>query len=275
MHEEVRSRDPHSLLPLLALATLFPGIWAGRALRGQDAFPGEPADRTSVAPEQAEDGAPERYQESGKEAAGTAAGPLVVPPDVIHRIQIQLMDGAELNRQECRLIGMDDSQIKSLAGAVSDCVSRWREREKMAVKVIPSSQPGLLLHIPAADAKTVEAEYDALMQRVREDAGPALEPLVHMRLTDGYTPRSQSNIGTGMLNVLTGGFGSLDRFIRITPTGDGGWSYEVTDIVPYRLDGVAADESIFGKFGESLSIDSRRTYLSGRDAAAISHLPTP
>lgn len=218
---------------------------------------------------------PGHRQEADEEAAGTAVSPLVVPPDVIHRIQVQLMDGAELNRQECRLIGMEDSQIQSLAAAVNDSVSRWREREKSAAKVIPSTQPGLLLHIPAADPKVVEAEYEAVMQRVREDAGPALEPLVHMRLTDGYTPRSQSNIGTGMLNVLTGGFGSLDRFIKVTPARDGGWIYEVTDVVPYRLDGVPTDESIFSKFGESLSIDSRRTYYSGQDDAAISHWPTP
>jgi len=185
------------------------------------------------------------------------------------------MDGGELNRQECRLIGMGDSQIKSLAASVRDCVSRWREREKAAVKVIPSSQPGLLLHIPAADSQAVEAEYDAVMECVRQDAGPALEPLVHMRLTDGYTPRSQSNIGTGMLNVLTGGFGSLERFIKVTPSHDGSWIYEVTDVLPDRLNGVPVDESIFTRFGESLSFDSRRTYLSGRDAAAVSHLPRP
>jgi hypothetical protein len=262
---------------LLALAAVFPGILAGRALRGHDTFiPDGAADRTRVAPAQVTNDEPEhRQREAAKEVAEIAAAPLVVPPDVIHRIEVQLMDGAELNRQECRLIGMGDSQIKSLATAVRDCVSRWQEREKAAVKVIPSSQPELLLHIPAADSQAVEAEYDALMQRVRQDAGPALEPLVHMRLTNGYTPRSQSNIGTGMLNVLTGGFGSLDRFVKVTPARDGSWIYEVTDVLPYRLDGVPVDESIFAKFGESLSIDSRRTYLSGRDAAAISHLPRP
>jgi len=204
-----------------------------------------------------------------------AAAPLVVPPDVIHRIELQLMDGAELNRQECRLIGMGDPQIKSLATAVRDCVGRWQEREKAAVKVIPSTQPGLLLHIPAADPKVVEGEYDAVRERVREDAGPGLERLVHKRLTDGYTPQSQSNIGTGMLNVLTGGFGSLERFIKVTPAHDGSWVYEVTDVLPRDLNGVAVDESIFAKFGESLSFDCRRTYLSGRDAAAVSHLPRP
>lgn len=271
----MRNRRPPSLLVLLALAAVFPGIWAGKALRGHDAFSEGPRSLTDGAPRQAKGGPQEHRPKLEKEVAGTAAGPLVVPPDVIHRIQLQLMDGAELNRQECRLIGMEDSEIQSLATSVSESVSRWREREKSAVKAIPSTQPGLLLHIPAADPKTVEVGYDAIMHRVREDAGPALEPLVHMRLTDGYTPRSQSNIGTGMLNVLTGGFGSLDRFIKVTPAPSGGWVYEVTDVVPYRLDGVPIDESIFGKFGESLSIDSRRTYYSGRDDAAISHLPTP
>lgn len=223
----------------------------------------------------ASDGRVHDEREVAKEVVEASATPLVVPPDVIHRIELQLMDGGELNRQECRLIGMGDSQIKSLATAVRDSVSRWQEREKAAVKVIPSSQPGLLLHIPAADPTVVEAEYDAVRERVREDAGPGLEGLVHMRLTDGYTPRSQSNIGTGMLNVLTGGFGSLERFIKVTPARDGSWVYEVTDVLPRNLDGVPVDESIFAKFGESLGIDCRRTYLSGRDGAAVSHLPRP
>lgn len=263
---------------MLALAAVVPGILAGRALRGHDAlFPDGAVDRTGVAPARATNDGPEYRQREGaaKEVAEADAAPLVVPPDVIHRIEVQLMDGAELNRQECRLIGMGDSQIKSLATAVRDCVSRWREREKAAVKVIPSTQPGLLLHIPAADLQAVEAEYDAVMERVREDAGPGLDRLVHRRLTDGYTPRSQSNIGTGMLNVLTGGFGSLERFIKVTPAHDGTWVYEVTDVLPGHLKGVPVDESIFAKFGDSLGIDSRRTYLSDRDAAAISHLPRP
>ncbi|RYD84762.1 MAG: hypothetical protein EOP84_04615 [Verrucomicrobiaceae bacterium] len=270
----MRSRRPPLWFALLALAAVFPGVLVGRALRGHDAT--SPVDRIRDAPALAtNDGREHRQGEAAREVRETAAAPLVVPPDVIHRIEIQLMDGAELNRQECRLIGMGDSQIKSLAAAVRDYVSRWREREKAAVKVIPSTQPGLLLHIPAADSKVVEAEYDALMQRVREDAGPGLEPLVHMRLTDGYTPRSQSNRGTGMLNVMTGGFGSLERFIKVTPAYDGSWVYEVTDVLPRDLNGVPVDESIFAKFGESLSFDCRRTYLSGRDAAAISHLPRP
>ena len=273
----MRSRRPSYWFALLALAAVFPGVLVGRALRGHDASTANKAGGLiRGAPEQiADDGPERRRRDPAKEVAETAAAPLVVPPDVIHRIEVQLMDGGELNRQECRLIGMGDSQIKSLSTAVRDCVSRWQEREKAAVKVIPSSQPGLLLHFPAADSKVVEAEYDAVMERVREDAGPGLEPLVHMRLTKGYEPRSQSNIGTGMLNVLTGGFGSLDRFIKVTQAHDGSWVYEVTDVLPYRLDGVLVDESIFAKFGESLSIDSRRTYLSGRDAAAVSHLPRP
>jgi hypothetical protein len=259
---------------LLALAAVFPGVLVGRALRGGDASSAVDQPRAAFG-QIANDERGHREREGAKEVTETTAAPLVVPPDVIHRIEVQLMDGAELNRQECRLIGMGDSQIKSLSTAVRDCVSRWQEREKAAVKVIPSSQPGLLLHIPAADLKVVEAEYDEVREHVREDAGPGLERLVHMRLTDGYTPRSQSNIGTGMLNVLTGGFGSLERFIKVTPAHDGSWVYEVTDVLPYRLDGVPVDESIFAKFGESVSIDSRRTYLSGRDAAAISHLPRP
>lgn len=270
----MRSLRPSYWFALLALAAVFPGVLVGRALRGHDAF--SPVNRIGDPPAQAtNDGRKHRPRETAKEVAETDVAPLVVPPDVIHRIELQLMDGAELNRQECRLIGMGDSQIKSLSTAVRECVSRWQEREKAAVEVIPSTQPGLLLHIPAADSQVVEAEYDAVMERVRQDAGPGLEPLVHMRLSDGYTPRSQSNRGTGMLNVMTGGFGSLERFIKVTPAHDGSWVYEVTDVLPDRLNGVPVDESIFAKFGESLSFDSRRTYLSGRDAAVVSHLPRP
>ncbi|HEY1122667.1 MAG TPA: hypothetical protein VGE67_13735 [Haloferula sp.] len=258
------------------MAAVFPGMLVGRALQGHVSSSGREGELTRVAPEQiADEGAEHRRGEAIKDDAEPVASPLVVPPDVIHRIEVQLMDGAELNRQECRLIGMGDSQIKSLSNVVRECVSRWQEREKATVKVIPSSQPGLLLHIPAAAPQTVEAEYEAVMQRVREDAGPGLEPLVHMRLTDGYTPRSQSNIGTGMLNVMTGGFGCLERFIKVTPARDGSWVYEVTDVLPRDLNGVPVDESIFTKFGESLSFECRRTYLSGRDAAVISHLPRP
>ena len=271
----MRSRRLSYWFALLALAAVFPGVLVGRALRWRE----EPSsvDQIRVNTAQATDCGWQYRRGAVAEGkvAETLAAPLVVPPDVIHRIEVQLMDGTELNRQECRLIGMEDSQIKSLSTAVRDCVSRWQEREKAVVKVIPSSQPGLLLHIPAADPKVVEEEYDAVRERVHEDAGPALEPLVHMRLTDGYTPRSQSNIGTGMLNVLTGGFGSLERFIKVTPARDGSWVYEVTDVLPRNLDGVAVDEGIFAKLGESLSFECRRTYFSGRDAAAISHLPRP
>jgi len=253
------------------------GFWSGRSLRaatiskaaghgtlGQSA---ESPNRHQVAAERSTPGE--------KVIPETGEPYLIVLPDVIHRIEVKLMDGIELNRDECRLLGMTEAQIQQLAALVHDTVKRWQDRETAAMISIPTSGTDRLYYIPPGDPALMEQDYQAMNNSVREIAGPDLTDLIQMRLSKGYSPQRMDNSQMGLLNVLTGGFGSMSRFIRGTQQADGQWQYEESDFRAGSLDGAGpVDEALFQKIGRTLTPDQ---YPGAwiRDKGLLSHLSLP
>lgn len=264
------------LLIALASAGLGLGIYCGRLLRADSpTVLHASAPSSSVYPRAHDSGsiptADEEGGIAGEEAQAEPAVDFVVPPEAMGRIQVDLLGGSSLNKEECRLLGMTEPQIKELELVVDDAVKRWREREKAAAKRIPSASGDILWHIPAADPALAEQEWQSLTKKVVEIGGPGLEPILKYRLIDGYSPSHQSNAGTGMLNILTAGFGTLNRFIRIPK--DGREYPQIIDALPTRMGEVPVDESLFGKFGDTLNFEAQ-SYVNPKDAADyFSHLP--
>lgn len=262
-----------TLLLLLATTGLTLGILCGRALR--QGYSPEKAE-AGVAP--AKIGA--RVREAGlateKDAtpavpAGVPVDGFVVPREVMRRIHVELMSGSSLNKNECRVLGLTETQIKEMGFMVDDAVKRWRDREMATARRIPSGKGDVLWHIPAAQPEVAEQEWQSLTKKLVEIGGPALEPLLTYRLTQGYSPSHQSNAGTGMLNLLTAGFGTLDRFIKIPADGS---HAQVIDVFPRHVKDVPVDESIFDQFGRKLNIDWRGFIPPADYQDRFSHLPS-
>ncbi|GAA5121221.1 hypothetical protein GCM10023212_16060 [Luteolibacter yonseiensis] len=190
----------------------------------------------------------------------------------MQRIRVELMDGTALNPKECELLGLREPQIQELKSTIDSTVLRWRQRETATRKILANSGGEILLHIPHTDPATSEQEWQDLRNRVSEIAGPELSPLLHYRLTDGYSPSRQSNAGTGMLNVLTAGCGTLDRLVKISPSRDGHTVYQVIDFLSTRLNGAAPDEAFFNQLKDSGSHEGSRYFRSQEVPDSLSHL---
>lgn len=192
----------------------------------------------------------ERPAEGSSATRAQTAIPFVVPRDAMSRIKLDLLDGTSLNHKECELLGLSESQIEEMDTVVSSAVTRWREREKATMKVVSSSSGNTLIHIPPADPAIAEKEWQDLKAGMLEIGGKDLEPLLRYRLTDGYSPTHQSNAMTGMLNVLTAGYGTLERMVSVRIL-NGHTTYEVLDILPDRRKGAAVDEAFFHEVKDS------------------------
>ena len=274
-------RSPRLRDTLLWLAAMAPGLIFGRYLRQCFAPPQAPPLYSASVQQVVSPVHRDPAKDKGSVILPEAEGPggaesvLRVPPGAMLRIEVELMDGVTLNKNECRLLGLDEEQIRRLSQVVAESIERMRAREKAAVRVLPSDGPDQLMYIPPADPVVAEQEWQEMTAMVREIAGPELQDLLHYRLTDGYSPTRFSNAGTGMLNVLTAGFGTMHQFIRVTTLPDGSQSYKVTDLLPATLKAMPVDGSVFAKIGKSIGFDGVRTYDSVKDFGRISHLPSP
>lgn len=257
-------------LLMLAGAGLGLGILCGRSFQEE-----KPAGEAGEMP--AKTG--KRMHEAMSSGNGAVTAPVpegvpeegfVVPAEAMRRIHVQLMSGTALNKNECRVLGMTEAQIKELELMIDDAVKRWREREMAGARRIPSGKGEVLWHIPASDPALAEQEWQGFTKRLAEIGGPELEPILSYRLTDGYSPSRHSNAGTGMLNMLTAGFGTLERFIRIPADGS---HAQVIDVFPHHLRDAPIDESIFDQFGRKLNIDWRGFIPPDEQADRFSHLP--
>ncbi|MEO6475934.1 hypothetical protein [Luteolibacter sp.] len=196
----------------------------------------------------------------------------IVPPAALRRIRVELMDGISLNPKECELLGLEEKQIQELKLVIDSAVLRWQEREKATMKILPSSGPHTLLHIPHADPIIAEKEWQDLKTSILRIAGPELEPLLRYRLTDGYSPSYKSNAGTGLLNVLTAGYGTLDRLVKISSSANGTTVYETIDFQPTRLKGAAVDEAFFNQLKDSGSHEGSQSINSHKIPDSLLHL---
>ncbi|QJE98522.1 hypothetical protein [Luteolibacter luteus] len=260
-----------TLLFFLVAAGLGLGILCGRALRGEAMDEDMATGIAGKTSKRMRETGPSGRENAGKPVPeGVPSEGFVVPPQAMRRIQVELLSGSSLNKNECRMLGMTEAQIKEVDLMVSDAVKRWREREMATAKRIPSQKGDVLWFIPAAGPAVAEQEWLGVTKKLVEIGGPDLEPLLTYRLTVGNSPSHRSNSGAGMLNLLTAGFGTLDRFIKIPADG----SYpQVIDVFPHRVKEVPVDESIFEQFEHKLSIDWR-SYISPADHAdRFSHLP--
>ncbi|HSP44022.1 MAG TPA: hypothetical protein VLO11_14205 [Luteolibacter sp.] len=140
------------------------------------------------------------------------------------------------------------------------------------MKTIPTGGPDTLIHIPVAGRDEAEKEYQDLHERILQISGDELGPLLQYRLTDGYSPSRYSNSGTGLLNVLTAGYGALDRFVRIRPLPDGSHAYEVMDFLPKHLEGIEVDEASFEKLASSGNYEGRKISNTTTEPEQVSHL---
>jgi hypothetical protein len=262
--------------PLVIGAALLAGIVCGRLLHGSV----EEKDHhkeTRAHPSSGEKNA-SAFGTGGREARADARTqtaspvPFIVPAAAMSRIRLNLMEGTSLDRKECEILGLGESQIQALEDVVSPAVSRWKEREKATMKIIPSAGGNTIIHIPPADPAISEEEWQDLKASMLEIGGKDLDPLLRYRLTDGYSPTSQSNAWTGMLNVLTAGYGTLERMVRITPSQDGETTYEIIDIFPDRRKGAEVDETFFKQVKDSGSYEGTQHYHGDTVPAQLSHL---
>lgn len=262
--------------PLVIGAALLSGIVCGRLLhpsveegeKGKEIH----ASRASESSDHASFTGNQRRSPADASTLPNTTVPFVVPAAAMSRIRVNLLDGTSLDRKECELLGLDEGQTQALDDAVSSSVSRWQEREKATMKVISSTGGNMLIHIPAADPAIAEKEWQELKAGMLEIGGKDLEPLLRFRLTDGYSPTFQSNAWTGMLNVLTAGYGTLERMVRITPSPDGETTYEIFDIFSDRRNGAAMDEAFFNQVKESGSYQGIQHFHSATVPAQLSHL---
>lgn len=263
--------------PLLWLLAMVPGILLGRYLGGVKADVPVPALSSAVEKRSGWGGAPGKVEPAAETATGSVSCGtfLRVPPAAMRRIEVTLMDGMELDKDECRLLGMTEAQIQRLSSVVEASLARLREREQATVRWLAPEGADKLMYIPPADPELAEQEWKDVTAAVREIGGQELGDLLHFRLTDGYSPSRFSNAGKGMLNVATAGFGTMHRFIKVSTLPDGSSSYEVTDLLPASLKGVPVDATVFGRIGKSVGFDERQTYNSVKDHRRISHLPSP
>ena len=260
---------------LLALAALALGVWSGYSLRPTPMKPMNSKEHRSLSTrprEREKDFATERGLSGRERAVLDPPGFLIVPPESFRKIRVTLLDGTSLNHEECRMLGLSRHQIQALDDLVRVSVTRWREREKAAMKTIPTGEPGTLIHIPVAGRDEAEKEYQDLQDRILQISGDELGPLLQYRLTDGYSPSRYSNAGTGLLNVLTAGYGALDRFVRIRPLPDGSNAYEVMDFLPKHLEGIEVDEASFEKLASSGNYEGRKISNTNTEPEQISHL---
>jgi hypothetical protein len=266
------TRSKTSLLLLAAIGVTL-GILSGRALRvdpvHEDGAVGVAL--AKIGDRVREDGLPTKGGTTATVLEGVPPEGFVVPEEAMRRIHVELMSGSSLNKNECRVLGLTERQIKEMDFMVNDAVKRWRAREMAAARQIPSGKGDVLWHIPAAPPEVAEQEWQSLTRKLIEIGGPELEPLLTYRLTKGYSPSHQSNAGTGMLNLLTAGFGTLDRFIKIPADGS---HAQVIDVFPHHVKDVPVDEAIFDQFGRKLNIDWRG-FIPPKDYQdRFSHLPS-
>ncbi|MDB6076916.1 MAG: hypothetical protein JWO82_663, partial [Akkermansiaceae bacterium] len=154
-------------------------------------------------------------------------------------------------------------------------VKRWEEREKAAVKVISEKDGVMRMHIPPTDPKVAEREWEEVRAKVDEIAGPALREAFRRQLTDGYSPTFLSTLGMGKLNILTAGFGTMDRFIEAKKQADGQWCYQVYDVMPDRRKGAPIDAAQFEKFAGGNGYDQQQSLSLEKNAEQLAHLPLP
>lgn len=264
--------------PLIIGTALLSGIVGGRLLHasGQEEERKNPESTRSHPSSEKQDASALRQAarppvDPAANRAHTAV-PFVVPPDALHRIRLSLLEGTSLDRKECELLGLNESQIRELDLAVSSAVSRWREREKATMKIIASSDGDTLIHIPPADPALAEKEWQDLKASVLRIGGNELEPFLRYRLTDGYSPTFQSNAMTGMLNVLTAGYGTLERMVRIRPDRNGETTYEILDIFPDRRKEAAVDDAFFNQVKDSGSYQGLQHFQTEAVPEPLSHL---
>ncbi|MGL4400461.1 MAG: hypothetical protein ACRCXD_11375 [Luteolibacter sp.] len=268
-------KSTHLLSPLLAAVALLAGIWSGRSVRATSAEQQDQPPRFTQAIH-SQVRKRESVTEFGRADEKTASvNPkefIVVPPEAFRKIRVALLDGTSLDHKECQVLGLSETQIQKLEQLVGETVNRWREREKATMKIIPSNGPGTLIHIPAADREVSELEFKDLHEKILNISGEELGPLLHYRLTDGHSPSQHSNSGTGMLNVLTAGYGTMDRFVSIKSMPDGSTSYQIIDVLPRRMDHVGIDEALFRKLLDSGNWEEHKRLNSNENSEQLSHL---
>lgn len=264
--------------PLVIILAMVSGIVCGRFLHAMpDRTPGEKPHETARSHPASEQRVSPDFKARQRPPESKAIVPpdpeecFVVPPAALQRIRVNLMTGTSLDLKECELLGLEEKQIQELKLMVDSTVLRWQEREKATMEILPSSGPHTLLHIPHADPATAEKEWQDLKAGVLRIAGPELGPLLHFRLTDGNSPSRQSNFGTGLLNVLTAGYGSLDRLVKITP-GDNYTNYEIVDFQSTRQQDAAVDEALFSRLRSSGSHDGSKDFSDTKIPDQLLHL---
>jgi hypothetical protein len=279
-------KSSHLLLVTTVLAALVLGVWSGKVLRGKNDFKGggpEPSNKTQFEQRISRTSSrdlplvteqrPEKNRDSS--ASQSQDGYFTLPSKEFDRIEVKLIEGLSLNKKECEAIGLNEIQIRKLSFMIDDVASRWQEREKSHMKVISSTDEETLVHIPVSDPELARQEILEAKQKIGEIGGPGLEPLLKCRLIRGNNLLMRSNADTGLLNILTAGFGSLERFVRIKKDNDGGATYEIMDLLPERLKDVQMDHDLFEKFYSSGTFDGRTVITSRHDQALVSHLPLP
>ncbi len=268
----------HTLFWLVAMV---PGILFGRYMKGRvdSKHQTVPVKAAALISREDTHGSGDREMPSGELAESLSEEEFLrVPPSAMRRIELRLLEGIELNKNECRLLGLDEEAIGRLSAVVDQAMDHWREREKATMRWLPSAGSHKLIYIPPADPELSEQEWKDLTATVREIGGPGLGELLDFNLTDGHSPSRFSNWGKGMLNVTTGGFGTMHRFIKVSPLPDGSWSYDGVDVLPETLRNAGIgeiDASVFETIVKSHDADERNTYNSVKDHGRLSHLPLP
>lgn len=263
--------------PLIIGAALLLGIAGGcllpvSALEEERMTPRKSHSHSSDEPDASTFKARQRPPAANATASPAPADNFVVPPEAMERIRLDLLDGTSLNRKECEILGLSESQIQKLKGVVDAAIARWQERERASMKIVPSSGGKTLIHIPPADPAVSEKEWQVLKASMLEIGGAELEPLLHYRLTDGNSPSRYTNAGTGMLNVLTAGYGTFDRLVRVTPSPDGSTVYDIIDVGRMRPKNATMDEAFFNELKDSGSHDGSKHFRSDKIPDQLNHL---
>lgn len=197
----------------------------------------------------------------------------VIPPDAIRMIRVNLIDDLSLNKKECETLGLTESQIQEMSLLVDESISRWLKRESDTMQVIGSSEASTVIHIPSVDPEQAEQEWQVTSERIKEIVGSGLDLLFHKNLTDGNRPSLETNSHTPLLNRLTAGFGTLDRFIEVTRSSTGMLHYEILDVRAEKLSGISIDRETFGKLSSSGDYDVKTQLDYEAPAGRVAHLP--
>jgi len=259
----------------LAIVALLLGIWSGRLLRATTAEQQNQQERFNQrtrSVDRASGSIIDPNRDNRKTTSYNSKKFFIVPPEAFRKIRVSLLEGTSLNHKECKVLGLNETQIRDLEQLVQETVTRWRERENATMKTIPLKGAGTLIHIPAADRETAEREFKNLHEKALQIGGEQLGPLVHHRLTDGHSPSRFSNWGTGMLNVLTAGYGTMDRFVWINPMPGGLTSYQVIDVLPDRIEKGEIDGEMFERLVDSENYMERKHIHTKENLEQLSHL---